>query len=115
MQFALLFNPLPSYTAQFADPTKAPALMSAWHAYMGAMAQAGVMVTSVRLQGAHVATTVRVQNDRRVVQDGPFAETKEILGGFVVIEVPSLDEALKWAERSPSSSNGSTEVRPVMA
>ena len=114
MQFALLFNSLPSYTAQLADPEKGPGLMQAWHAYMGALAQSGVLQSGVRLQGAATATTVRMQNDKRVIQDGPFAETKEILGGFVIIEVPTLDDALTWAARSPSSSNGSTEVRPIL-
>jgi hypothetical protein len=49
----------------------------------------------------------------RQIQDGPYAETREIAAGYIVIEVPSLDEALRWAERSPSSVTGSTEVRPV--
>jgi hypothetical protein len=57
---------------------------------------------------------VRVRDGKRQVQDGPFVETKDLLGGYVVIDVASVDEALKWAERSPSSLVGSTEVRAVI-
>jgi len=56
---------------------------------------------------------VRKRDGKRVVQDGPFAETKEMAAGYIVIDVASLDDALMWAERSPSSVTGSTEVRPV--
>jgi hypothetical protein len=58
-------------------------------------------------------TSVRMRNGQRQVQDGPFADSKDLLGGFVVIEVPSLDEALQWAARSPSSLVGTTSVWPV--
>lgn len=60
------------------------------------------------------ATTVRRAGDRRVVQDGPFADTKEQLGGYFVIEVADLDEALRWAERCPSAQSASVEVRPLL-
>ena len=56
---------------------------------------------------------MRFRDGQREVLDGPFAETKEMLGGYLIIDVPSLDDALTWAARSPSSSTGSTEVRPV--
>lgn len=59
------------------------------------------------------ATTVRFRNGQREVLDGPFAETKQMLGGYLIIDVPSLDDALTWAARSPSSSTESTEVRPI--
>jgi hypothetical protein len=56
---------------------------------------------------------VRFRNGQREVLDGPFAETKQMLGGYLIIDVPSLDDALTWAARSPSSSTESTEVRPI--
>ena len=61
-----------------------------------------------------MTTTVMMRDGKRVVQDGPYAESKDILGGFFVIEVPDLDVALEWAARSPASSVGHTEVRPVL-
>jgi hypothetical protein len=66
------------------------------------------------LQGTATATTVRVRDGERLLTDGPFAETREQLGGFYVIEAGSLDEALDWAAKIPGALNGSVEVRPVM-
>jgi len=60
------------------------------------------------------ATTVRVRDGERITTDGPFAETKEILGGFYLIDVPDLDAAIEWAAKIPASPYGSIEVRPVM-
>jgi hypothetical protein len=82
-------------------------------AYMGELAAAGVMRGGNRLAPPWTATTVRSRGGQRMVQDGPFADTKELAAGYIVIEVASLDEALRWAEKSPSTSTGSTEVRPV--
>lgn len=114
MEFVLTFlQPQATYELN-ADPVKGPPALQAWQLYMQAMAETGVMRGGNRLD-AFGATTVRVRNGQRQVQDGPFADTKDLLGGYVVIDVPSLDEALKWAERSPSSLAGSTEVWPVMA
>jgi hypothetical protein len=59
-------------------------------------------------------TTVRVANGERTVTDGPFAETREVLGGFYLFDVPDLDAALDWAARCPGARYGSIEVRPVM-
>jgi hypothetical protein len=66
------------------------------------------------LADVDTATTVRVRDDETVVTDGPFAETKEVLGGYYILDVPDLDEALKWAAKIPNVLYGSTEVRPVM-
>ncbi len=84
-----------------------------WVAYTRALQQAGVLVAGAALHGADSATTVRVRNGRRVVVDGPFADTKEHLLGYYVIEVPHLDVALDWAARVPNARTGSVEVRPV--
>jgi hypothetical protein len=66
------------------------------------------------LQGPMLATTLRVIDGKRHVQDGPFADTKEQLGGYFVIEVPDLDAALDWAAKAPCALTGSVEVRPVL-
>ncbi len=101
--------------AGFAQMTPADMgqMMAAYQAYGGAMTQAGVMVDGNRLKPAATATTLRVRNGKTEVQDGPFADTKEQLGGYYVIDVPSLDEALSWAARCPGAQHGTMEVRPV--
>ena len=114
MEFVLTFHQPAEIYETNADPVRGAAPMQAWRHYMEAMAAAGVMRGAHRLD-AFGATSVRVRGGQRQVQDGPYAETKDLLGGYVVVDVSSLDEALKWAERSPSSAVGSTEVWPVMA
>ncbi len=114
MQFMLIFRQPGDEFAKAEDSAQAGGYFGAWQAYIGAMAQAGVIVNGHGLMPPHTATMVQLRNGKRNVQDGPFADTKEHLGGYFVIEVPSLDQALEWAARSPSSSVGSTEVRPVM-
>lgn len=114
MQYMLLFTESKSDFAQRNDPAQAPAYWGAWTAYCDALAGSGIMVSGAGLQPPEMATTVRVRDGKRQVHDGPYAESKEMLGGFFVIEVPDLDTALEWAARSPSSSYGSTEVRPVL-
>jgi hypothetical protein len=89
--------------------------MQAWGEFGEAAAAAGVLVVCDALEAAHTATTVRVGGGRRQVTDGPFIETKEQLGGVVILEVRDLDEALAWAERTPWNRDGCvTEIRPVM-
>jgi len=114
MQYMLLFTESPAHFALRNDPGKAPAYWGAWSAYCDALAKSGIMVSGAGLQPPETATTVRLRDGRREVHDGPYAESKEMLGGFFVIEVPDLDAALEWAARSPSASYGSTEVRPVL-
>jgi hypothetical protein len=87
--------------------------MAAYHAYTEALTQAGVRVASNRLQPIASATTVRVANGKTNVLNGPYAETREQLGGFYMIEVPDLDAALSWAARCPGASHGAIEVRPI--
>ena len=72
------------------------------------------MQAGAPLQGVDTATTVRVRRGERVVTDGPFAETKEHLLGYYLVECADLDEAIGWAERIPTASYGSIEVRPVL-
>ena len=114
MEFMLIFaSPQDKLDAEF-DPSKAESALEPWKAYMGAMAAAGIMRGGKRLQHPSTATTVRSRNGKRQVQDGPFADSKEQASGFVIIDVPSIDEALKWAERAPSTLYGGTEVRPIV-
>jgi hypothetical protein len=106
----------------YGDPSLAPAQDSPegqaefgrWMGYTQAMRDAGVFVAGDALHPAETASTVRVPNGERVVTDGPFAETKEILGGYYVLDLPDLDAALTWAEQAPNAAYGSVEVRPVV-
>ena len=88
--------------------------LGAYRAYMEAMTKAGVLKTSSRLQPTASATTVRVANGKTQVLDGPYADSKEQLGGFHIIDVADLDAAISWAARSPTALHGVVEVRPVM-
>ena len=78
------------------------------------MQEKGVLVAGEGLYPTATATTVRVREGDRDVTDGPFAETKEALGGFYVLDVKDLDEAIEWAAKIPGSQIGSIEIRPVM-
>lgn len=82
-------------------------------AYAEAMKKAGIYLTGNRLRGVDTATSVRVVDGKTRVVDGPYAEAKEQLGGFHLIDVPDLDTALAWAARCPGASRGVVEVRPV--
>lgn len=114
MQYMLIYQePLGEFTSR-SDPSIAAANMAAWGSYIGALYGAGVVVNGHGLLPPQMGTTVRVRGGKRLVQDGPFADAKEHLGGYFVIEAPSLDVALHWAEKSPSAMKGSVEVRPVM-
>jgi hypothetical protein len=87
--------------------------LGAYKAYMEAMANAGVLKSSNGLHPASSATTVRVADGKTQVLDGPYADTKEQLGGFHIIEAPDLDAAIAWAARSPTALHGVVEVRPI--
>jgi hypothetical protein len=74
----------------------------------------GALLGANQLQPTGTATTVRIRNGETIVTDGPFAETKEALGGYYLVDVGSLDEALEWAAKIPSARYGEVEVRPVV-
>ncbi len=114
MQYMILLTETEAQFAERTDPARADAYWGAWMAYIGAMNQAGIVVSGNGLQAPATGTTVRVRDGRRHVQDGPFAETKEQLAGYFIIEVPDLDAALDWASRSPAAAYASVEVRPVL-
>ncbi|MEM6869263.1 MAG: YciI family protein, partial [Cyanobacteria bacterium P01_C01_bin.121] len=88
--------------------------MSAYNAYSEALSKAGLLTGGAALQPGEMSTTVRIIAGDRQVQDGPFADTKEQLGGFLIIQVDNLDQALEWAARCPAASNCAVEVRPLL-
>lgn len=86
---------------------------AAYMAYSEALKKAGALAGMNRLQGSSAATTVRVANGKSQVLDGPYADSKEQLGGYFIIDVPDLDAALSWAARCPATGHGVVEVRPI--
>lgn len=87
--------------------------MAEWFAYTEDIRKSGVYVDGNALEPVNTATTVRLKAGERVVTDGPFAETREVLGGYYLIDVPDLDTALDWAVKCPGAKYGSMEIRPV--
>lgn len=87
--------------------------VGAWRGYYKALVEAGVYIDGAPLKEVATATTVRLKDGKRQVQDGPYAEAKEQLGGFLILEVASLDAALDWASRCPAAATGAIEVRPM--
>jgi len=86
---------------------------AAYNAYPQALRKEGVLQGSNRLQPIDAATTVRTVDGKSQVLDGPYADTKEQLGGYYLVDVPDLDAALAWAARCPGAGHGVVEVRPV--
>jgi hypothetical protein len=87
--------------------------LAAYMAYSEALKEAGVFKGTNRLQPSSAATTIREANGKSQVLDGPYADSKEQIGGYYLIEVPDLDAALSWAARCPTVNHGIVEVRPV--
>jgi len=112
MEFLLI---LYADSAQFEkmSPSQASEALTAYGAYTGALQSAGVLRGSNRLRPVTAATTVRVKSGKTEVLNGPYAETREQLGGYYLIDVADLDAALAWAARCPGASHGVVEVRPV--
>jgi hypothetical protein len=112
MQYMLLIYTDAAAEAEFqAQP--AETRYAPWIAYSKALRESGIMVGGNELAPPATATTLRLRDGRRQVQDGPVAATKEQLGGYYVIEAPDLDTALDWAARCPAAATGSIEVRPL--
>ncbi len=112
MRYTLLLH-YPEPSAEELGPEALAQGMSAFHAYAKALDDAGVLASAEVLQQSNVTTTVTLAGGELVVQDGPFADTKEQLGGTFVIDVPDLDAAIEWAGRAPSVSWGHIEIRPT--
>jgi hypothetical protein len=88
--------------------------MAKWFAYTEEMRAAGVSQQGDALQPTATATSVRAEGGEPLVTDGPFAETKEQLGGYYLLDVADLDEAIKWAQKCPGARYGTIELRPIM-
>lgn len=112
MQYVLVIYETPGDFQARAAGRNEP-YISAWRSYHQALVEAGVYVGGQPLAAVENAATVRVRQGKGHVQDGPYAETKEHLGGFIVLDVPSLEAALEWAARCPVAASGAVEVRPV--
>jgi hypothetical protein len=87
--------------------------VAAWRTFHQSLVASGDYVGGEPLAAPQTGTTVRVKEGRRQIQDGPYAGTKEQLGGFCILELPSLDAALEWASRCPAARYGAVEVRPL--
>jgi len=85
-----------------------------WVAYSQSLREAGVHLGENPLQGLETATTVRVRDGETLISDGPFAETKEMLGGYYLLDLPSREAAIEWAERVPNAAYATIEIRPIM-
>ena len=112
MKYMLLMYANESVVPNTPDEQEAVA-PEVWFALMKEMKDAGVMISNNGLAPIATATTVRVREGKRLITDGPFAETHEQLGGFFLLECKDLDEALRWAEKVPHAMYGSVEVRPL--
>jgi hypothetical protein len=112
MKYMLLLNTPESGLATLSEAQMRDAI-AAYTAYTEALRNANAYVDSNRLQPVSTATTIRVANGKTQVLNGPYAEAKEQLGGYFLIEAPDLDAALTWAARCPGASYGAVEVRPV--
>jgi hypothetical protein len=112
---------MPQYMLLIYSPTdntpteeQIAAEMPNWFEYTTALQESGAMVAGDALEPSDTATTVRVRDGETLLSDGPFAETKEALGGYYLVDVPDLDAALEWAAKVPNVGYGSVEVRPVV-
>ncbi|KQZ12722.1 hypothetical protein ASD44_00595 [Mesorhizobium sp. Root554] len=116
MQYMLLINvdeAAMAAMAPTATPDKAYDMAQPFMAYNEALKKAGAWVAGDRLAPSSSTTRVRLRDDKTEVLDGPFADTKEQLGGYYIIEVADLDAAIQWAARCPAAQRGPIEVRPI--
>lgn len=112
MNYTILLYETKETFALRTDPQKNKAYLAGWPAYGQALRDAGVFVGGAGLQPHDTATTLRMHDGKRQVQDGPYADSKEQLGGLYIINVPDLDAALDWAARVPAAPGTVIEVRP---
>lgn len=112
MRYTLLLQ-YPEMTAEQLGSEAMAEGMRAFDEYAKALDRAGVLVSAEVLHSSSATTTVTMREGELRVQDGPFADTKEQLGGTVVIEVPDLDAAIEWAAQAPPAAYGAIEIRPV--
>jgi hypothetical protein len=113
MQYLLLIHDDEAQWGRFSEEVR-NAYMQEYFAYTNDLRSSGAFVTASQLQPSATARTVEVRDGETLTTDGPFAETKEQLGGFYLIDVDSEDEAIEWAARIPSARSGKIEVRPLV-
>src|SRR5262245_8696674 len=113
MRYALLVYESPEAFALRQRYDSNEPVLAAWRLYHRALVDAGVYIGGDPLLEPEMGTTVRVKDGKRDIQDGPYANTKEQLAGFLILELPSLDAALEWAARCPAAAIGAIEVRPL--
>ena len=113
MQYLLLINDDESHWGEMPEDER-NAIYGEYAQFTEEVQNRGILVGANQLQPGSTATVVRVENGETLTTDGPFAETKEVLGGYYLIDVESLDEALEWAAKIPSARYGHIEVRPVV-
>ena len=114
MQYMMIIHEGPDAWSDRKDPARQEAYWGSWMAYIQAIRQSSIVQNGNGLQPPETATTVRLRDGRREVQDGPYADSKEQLGGYFILDVPDLDVALDWAARCPAATGGAVEIRPVM-
>src|SRR6476646_5461869 len=113
MQYMLLIHNDPTAWESMSEADRG-AIYGAYGTFTEELQASGKMVAGDALQSTSTATSVRVRDGETLTTDGPFAETKEVLGGYYLIDVESLDEALAWAAKIPGAAYGTIEVRPVV-
>ena len=114
MQYMILiYGDEKRFAMMAGNPEAQKQMYAAFSKYGADMREAGVLRGGAELKPTQTATTVRVKDGKTITTDGPFAETKEQLGGYYLIDVSDLDLAVKWAARCPAAQGGSIEVRPV--
>lgn len=112
MRYILLINTdETAEAARSAEENKA--IMNDYYAFTQELRESGALVDGDELQPTSTATTVRVRDGKTLTTDGPYAETKEQLGGYYIIDVADLDEAIAWAAKIPGAKHGAIEVRPI--
>jgi hypothetical protein len=113
MKAMILGFEAPGDFAKRTDKAQYKSYIDEWYAFSGSLEKAGILRSAAALSGPETATVVSIRNGRRSVEDGPFTDSKEQLGGYFVVEVGSLDEAAKWAAKCPAAKNGRVDVRLV--
>ncbi len=111
MKYALLIYSEPQLDQP--SPEELQEVMEKWNSYTEELRSAGVMLGGEALEAVETATSVMLRDGSVTTTDGPFAETKEVLGGFYLIETDTLDDALAWAAKCPGAAYGTIEVRPI--
>ncbi len=114
MKFAIMVYETNEDFCRRTDSASQAEYWAAYSAYSKALSEAGIAAGGTALMPPDSATSLRIPNGKRHIQDGPFLEAKEQLGGMFLIDVPDLDAALQWAAKCPSASTGGVEVRPVL-